>query len=145
MIFCSDEESFKAEDSDERLNNSVGNLDEQIRNLSNQTIEFCQSIDEKAAIKKTIEKSNNSESRPFIEVTLPEESNSEKVLGKLSRKVSKLFGFFHLGNIRYTCRKQTYHFFSTERKHRSKCNGKRGHSSWSLDGLNFCFKYSTRN
>ena len=111
MIFCSDEESFKAEDSDERLNNSVGNLDEQIRNLSNQTIEFCQSIDEKAAIKKTIEKSNNSESRPFIEVTLPEESNSEKVLGKLSRKVSKLFGFFHLGNIRYTCRKQTYHFF----------------------------------
>ena len=76
---CSDEDSFKAEDSDECLNNSVGNFDEQIRNLSNQTIEFCQSIDEKAATKKSIEKLNNSESRPFIEVTRPEESNSHKV------------------------------------------------------------------
>ena len=87
--FCSDEDSFKAEDSDECLNNSVGNLDEQIRNLSNQTIEFCQSIDEKAATKKTIEKSNNSERRPFIEVTRPEESNSDKVLRKTQQEMSK--------------------------------------------------------
>ena len=95
--FCSDEDSFKAEDSDECLNNSVGNLDEQIRNLSNQTIEFCQSIDEKAATKKTIEKSNNSESRPFIEVTRPEESNSDKVLRKTQQEMSKWNG--NLDNI----------------------------------------------
>ena len=51
-FFCSDEDLSNALDSDEILNDSIGGLGQQIEKLSSNTLEFCDSIDERTSSKK---------------------------------------------------------------------------------------------
>ena len=52
IFFCSDEDLSNALDSDEILNDSIGGLGQQIEKLSSNTLEFCDSIDERTSSKK---------------------------------------------------------------------------------------------